>query len=786
VAKVSRKKTLVLLDSHAILHRSFHALPNLTSPDGQPTGALYGFSLILLKIIKELKPDYIAACYDLPEPTFRHLLYKEYKAKRPKLATELALQIKRSKEILSAFEVPVYEISGFEADDLLASIVEKLKDRSDLELVIVSGDLDTLQLVGKNVKVYTMRKGVKETSFYDERAVKKRYGFSPEFLPDFKALVGDPSDNIVGVSGIGEKTAVFLIQKFGPIENIYKILKKNRAKMEKAGIKTRLIKILEQGEEEAYFSKTLATARKDAPINFSLPRSSYTLDPNKKKAIGKIFSKLGFRSLLKRIDDLNSSAFSGKRKEKVKVINGKKAEELKVAFWLLDSRRINPSLDEIVSFFGASSFEKIEEELIAQLRKDRLLKLFFEIEKPLISVLEKMKKRGILLDTSYLKQLSKDYHHRLDELKEKIWQLAGVSFNLNSPKQLSEVLFKKLKINSSGIRKTGQGMFSTSFDELSKIKESHPVVQELFLYRELAKLVSTYIDALPELVDQENRLHTHFHQTGTTTGRLSSSEPNLQNIPTRTEFGKAVRKAFIASPGFSLLSLDYSQMELRVAAFLSGDEKLKAAFLKNEDIHKRVAAEVFNVPLSMVTSEMRRRAKVINFGIIYGMGINSLKKNLGCTKEEAESFCKEYFNDFSGIARYIEKVKTEARKNGYAETIFGRRRYLPEINSSVGFIRREAERMAVNACIQGTATADIIKTAMVKIDQFLEAKKLSKEVKMLLQVHDELLFEVKNDILEKAAILIKAVAESSVLIDVPLLTDVKAGPNWLDLEAVMV
>jgi len=769
---VGKKKTLILIDSHAVLHRAFHALPGFTSPSGEPTGALYGFISMFLKMIKDLKPDYLAACFDLPGPTFRHHFYKEYKAKRPKVTDELSSQIEKSKVVLDAFEVPVYEEPGFEADDVLASIVEQVKDEKDLKVIIVTGDLDALQLVNKKVEVYTMRKGIQDSVLYDTKAVKDRYGFGPEFVTDFKGLMGDPSDNIIGVVGVGEKTAKILIQNFGSLEGVYKQLEKNTTVLEKVGIKPRIIKILKENKEEAFFSRTLAETRRDVPISFSLADSNWDLGFDKSK-IEKLFQEYGFRSLLKRLnlETLEAELPSGSS------ASSNEDKKSKIAYWLLDSRRTNPSVDEVPSLV----------ELEKDIKKDglpgrqaSLSKILYEMEIPLIDILESMEKQGILLDVNYLKKLSKDYHGKLETLENKIWKLSEEQFNINSPKQLAEVLFEKMGISTKGVRRTSLGAFSTRFSELEKIKDRHPIINEIFAYRELAKLTSTYVDNLPSLVDKSQRLHTSFNQTGTTTGRLSSSEPNLQNIPIRTEFGRAVRKAFIVPTGWKMVSFDYSQIELRVAASLSNDLKLREAFLKNQDIHAKVASEVFNVSFDRVTSEMRREAKIINFGIIYGMGINSLKKSLNCKKEEAQAFYEEYFSDFSGMADYIQKVKETTARKGYTETLFGRRRYLPEINSSLEFVRKEAERMAVNAPIQGTA-ADIIKLAMIEISNFLEKRFVGK-IRMLLQVHDELLFEVKDDIIEETVVVIKKQMESINLPNIPLVVGVSVGDNWAELK----
>ena len=717
-----------MLDAHAVLHRAFHALPAFTSSKGEPTGALYGFSAFLLKIIRELKPDYIAACYDLPEPTFRHAAYENYKAKRPKMDDSLAVQINRSRDILGAFRVPIYDAPGFEADDILGTITEKMvKEGRLVKTVIASGDLDTLQLVkNDDVVVYTLRKGIQDTIIYDEKKVIERFGFGPELVPDFKALKGDPSDNIIGIKGIGEKSATELIKKYGAIENIFKKLKED-------GIdaKPRITELLKNGEEEAQFSKTLAEIRKDAPIKFSLDDSAWEKNFGADN-VKKIFNELGFKSLIAR---LPNNELTADKEEK------------------------------------GASVPKTE---IPE-------KLYKEVELPLSKILKEMEEKGILLDINYLKKLSEESHKELDALEKAIWEIAGEEFNINSPKQTGVVLFEKLGLGGAKIKRTATGSYSTNIGELIKLKGKHKIIDEIITHRELAKLVSTYIDALPRLVDENNRLHTDFDSFGTTTGRISSRNPNLQNVPKKSDKGREVRRAFIADKGFKLIAFDYSQVELRVAAILSGDKKLKEIFMKKEDVHASVASEVFNVNHSDVTPEMRRVAKVINFGIIYGMGINALRQNLGCAREEAKKFYEEYFKKFKGVADYIEKIKKSAAENGYTETLFGRKRFFPEINSPVDYIRKEAERMAVNAPIQGTA-ADFIKIAMVRADETLAKNGLKEDARLLLQIHDELLYEIKENIVAKAVPIIVEAMEGVYKGDVPIKVNVEIGDNWGEMR----
>src|SRR3989344_662776 len=624
----TNRKILVLLDAHAILHRAFHALPDFTSPKGEPTGALYGFTAFLIKVIRELKPDYIAAAYDLPKPTFRHIVYEDYKAGRAKMDDSLAKQINRSHDILKAFNVPIYSAEGFEADDVLGTIVDKIKNLpagKQVKIIVASGDMDTLQLVkDDDVVVYTLRKGINETIVYDEKAVIERYGFGPERIVDYKALKGDPSDNIIGVKGIGEKSATELIKKYGGIENIFTKLKEGKVEA-----KPRIIELLKGGEEEAQFSKTLAEIRRDAPINFSLEKVSWK-DGFEKGNVKPVFNEFGFRSLLDRMN--------GEKQDKNE--NKKEAKE-----------------------------EKTEEKKEAKIGATVPDQLMNKVEKPLEKILVEMENRGVRLNADYLKKLSEEKHKELNILEKNIWKLAGGEFNINSPKQVGEVLFVKLGLGGVKPKKTATGAYSTNVAQLMKLKGTHPIVDEIMEHREISKLVSTYIDALPKLADKENRLHTRFDSFGAATGRLSSQNPNLQNIPKKTERGREVRRAFVADRDYKLIDFDYSQIDLRAAAILSGDKNLIEIFQKGGDAHASAAVKVFSVKPEEVTAEMRRKIKVINFGVLYGMGINALRQNLGGTREEAQKFYDEYFKNFSGLKDYIEKTKKFARENGWTETL---------------------------------------------------------------------------------------------------------------------
>lgn len=786
----STTKTLVLLDAHAILHRAYHALPDFSAPSGEPTGALYGVVAMLLKISEELKPDYIVACYDLPEPTYRHTAYKEYKAGRAKTDDELAAQIDRSRDIFKAFNIPIYEHAGFEADDMLGTIVEQTKSMPDLKVTIASGDMDTLQLVEKKrVMVYTLKKGIKDTILYDEATVKERFGFGPELMPDYKGLRGDPSDNIPGVSGIGEKTATELITQFGSIESIYKKLKKSEAPFLAKGIKPRILKILLENEEEAQFSKMLATIRRDAPIKFSLPATEWKTKADG-DAVLSLFSELGFRTLAARVRTLFGLEGEKAADQAAGGVSDTEVKEAAIMLWLIESDRTNPSYDDIIdygrSYFGISDFKEIKEKLKAEVERQNLVRVYTEIELPLMEVVSHMNQAGVCLDTAYLKKLSKTFHTELAKIEARIHKHAGSEFNISSPKQLGEVLYDTLGLKPKNQKKTATGQRSTRESELEKMKDEHPIVADILRYRELSKLLGTYIDNLPKMVGDDGRLRTTFLQTGTTTGRMGSKDPNLQNIPIRSEEGRAVRKGFVAAKGYRLVSIDYSQIDLRMAAILSEDEKLIEIFRKGEDVHQGVASRVFKVAPEDVTKEMRRRAKVINFGILYGMGVNALKGNLGegATRDEAQEFLNAYFNTFTRLAEYLEETKAFARTHGYTETLFGRRRRFPGITSSAPFIRASAERMAINAPVQGTA-ADAVRIAMIEAYRFLKKAGQLDDVRMLLQVHDELVFEVKEELVKtvvpELVKIMESVLENEETHGVPVLVDVAVGENWAEL-----
>lgn len=787
----SKERTLVLLDSHAILHRAYHALPDFTSPSGEPTGALYGVVAMIMKIIEELKPDYIIACFDLPDPTHRHAVFDGYKAGRAKTDDALVAQIIRSRDIFTAFGIPLYEHPGFEADDMLGTIVERTKKEKNLRVIIASGDMDTLQLVDRDrVMVYTLRKGIQDTILYNEDAVRTRFGFGPELIPDYKGLRGDPSDNIPGIKGIGEKSGSELIQNFGAIEAMYKKLKKDETLFLEKGIKKRIIELVKAGEEEAIFSKMLATIRRDAPIDFTMPTRSWH-DAMEGEKVLTLFQELGFRTLTERMKKLLGQ--NGKELGEVKdasMPEDARIERAAMALWLLESDTTNPTYDDIVGWGranGADTFDETEKRLHAAILKEGLAHVLEEIEYPLIPILHAMSRVGVKIDVPYLEGLGKTMHTELTALEKTIHAHAGVEFNINSPKQLGDVLYDTLGLKPKNQKKTATGQRSTRESELEKLIDVHPIVKEILRYRELGKLVGTYVDTIPTMVKEDGRLHTTFLQAGSVTGRMASKDPGIQNIPIRTDEGRAIRRAFVAEEGYTLVSIDYSQIELRIAAILSEDAKLIEIFKNGEDVHRGVASRVFHVAPENVTADMRRRAKVINFGILYGMGVNALRTNLGegTSREEAQEFLNAYFNTFTRLAEYLEETKEFARKHGYTLTHFGRKRHFPGINSSLPFMRAQAERMALNAPIQGTS-ADITRIAMVRIAEYLAREGKENDIRMLIQVHDELVFEIRDALVDREVPVLASLMESVMDVKetkgVPILVEAKRGRNWEEME----
>jgi len=757
MAKDSEVKTLVLVDGHALVHRAYHALPPLSTGQGELVNAVFGFTSILLKVLKDLQPDYIAATFDLAAPTFRHEEFAEYKATRVKAPDELYAQIKRVKDVLAAFNIPVFEKEGFEADDVIGTLAKQASRK--VKVLIVTGDLDTLQLVNDKVNIFTLKKGIKDTVVYDAAAVRERFGgLAPEQMNDYKGLKGDPSDNIPGVPGVGEKTAIELLKEYKSLENLYKQIEKTKTPAKN----TKLFDKLLEFKEQAFFSKYLATIKQDVPIKLDLA-AAQTQDFDKQKVIA-LFKELGFFSLVSRLPG---------EAEKPAV---EKKETGKEPLTLFDNEaRVENKTEKDAS-------REIAERIEQALSQGILSKKIYETEKALAPIILAMQQNGIKIDVSYLKKLSGEFGNKLKELESKIYKLSGVQFNINSPQQLSDILFNKLNLQIKGLKKTPGKVISTAASELNKLRGEHEIVDLILEYRELAKLKNTYIDALPELVDDRSRLHTTFDQLGTTTGRLSSKNPNLQNIPNKTDLGREIRRAFVAESGFKLLSADYSQIELRVVAHLAKDKEMIAAFKSGKDIHSATAAEILNIDADKVPAEARRLAKVLNFGVIYGMGSHGFSQAAGVEVARAKEFIKKYFTEFSGVANYLENSKKQAAQNGFVQTLFGRKRCIPQINSSAWNLRQGAERMAVNMPVQGTA-ADLLKMAMVRL---ANSQWLRENSKMLLQVHDELVFEVTDDKVKKSALEIKNIMENAYQLSVPIIVDLKVGDNWGEMNNLII
>ncbi|PJE64230.1 MAG: DNA polymerase I [Candidatus Ryanbacteria bacterium CG10_big_fil_rev_8_21_14_0_10_43_42] len=869
------RKLLILLDTHALIYRAFHALPPLTSPAGKPVGAVYGVANIVLKMLKEYKPDYIAAAFDRAEPTFRHDAYDGYKAQREEAPDDLIAQFGTTRELMDAFHISTYDVPGFEADDMIGTIVTRvLKDTDDVDILIISGDADLLQLADEDrVRIYRQgNKNVSDTTL-NAAGVREKYGFGPEHIADYKGLKGDSSDNIKGVPGIGDKTATALIMEFGSIENIYKALSRKDAYP--ALFKPRVVRALEEYKEDAFFSRDLARLHTEAPISFDLEKTycprfdtehAYTFLeqqgfrsllarlPNEngkkeevledkstkhnvhqctkdteemfiksvsnmpivgwlpdedrtgvligdKKMIWHISAKECFR-MKKMIRDLFSDAakkhIAHEAKDLIHILHAAGvdyvafAHDTGIAAWVLDPIERDLTINALADMYlgvelkayeeGVLYLEDITKKQEQNLIADKVDNVFYTIELPLIPVLARMEETGIALDTKELAVFSRRLEKRITEREKTIYALAGEEFNINSPKQLSEILFDTIGIMPERMKKTEGGARSTRASELVKMKDMHPIIDEILSYREEAKLKSTYVDVLPVLVHKDTgRIHATFNQTGTVTGRLSSQDPNLQNIPIRTPLGQEIRRSFVASPGYVFIACDYSQIELRLVASLSGDEKMITAFKNGEDIHTRTAAAVHAVSLKEVTSSMRRAAKVINFGILYGMGAVSLAENLGITRKEADVFIKAYFAEFPRIKEYMNELKEQAEEEGYVETLFGRRRYFRNMASLGWQARREAERMAINAPIQGSE-ADIMKIAMIQIAEKLKKEQSNNTVRLLIQVHDELLFEIKEDLADHYAKKIASIMESVCTLAVPLTVDSKRGKNWYELS----
>ena len=888
---MNNRKKYILVDGHFLLYRAFYALPQLTTTQGQVVNAVYGFTMILIRLLEEEKPEYMTITFDTPVPTFRHKEFKEYKAHRKKMPDELINQIPLIREIINNYNIAICLKEGYEADDVIGTLAKEAEKRN-CDTIIVTGDKDAFQLISSHTKIMTTIKGVTEVKIYDEENIRKKYGVGPDKIVDILALKGDASDNIPGVPGIGEKTALALIKEFGSLENILN----NPDKISKKSLREQIKKY----EDQINMSKKLATIVREVPMEYDFDSFKVKL-PNYEE-LWKIFKKLEFKNLLKKIapkinhektklkfnlidteeklegltnkiierkyfsfylvtsSDNNILAnilgialsfkdnenyyvplFSLNLLENSKCLPlelvlsklrpcfenkgiSKISHHLKFNFLLLHRHKIelernnfdimiaayllNPSSEnynlrnlfwEYLKYFknedkeikkaaimstsiedaceNAQNILKLKDILEEKMKEKKLISLFKKIEIPLVKVLGEMEINGIKVNIDFLKKVAQQVNFRLGELKKTIYNLSGTEFNLNSPKQLSVVLFERLKLPV--IKKTKTG-YSTNAEVLNILAPQHKVVSFILEYRELDKLKNTYIDKLPLLVNSKTRrIHTSFHQTVTSTGRLSSSEPNLQNIPVRTEMGREIRKAFITEEGFVLLSADYSQIELRILAHLSQDESLLNAFKNDEDIHAHTASEIFGVDQNIISKQMRRMAKVINFGIIYGMSSYGLARNLGIGREEAEKYINNYFYRYQGVKKYIEREKEEARKKDYVITLLNRRRYLEGINSKDKNIREFNERIAINAPIQGSA-ADLIKLAMIKINEAFKREHFTS--RLLLQIHDELIFEIYQPELEKAKDIVKDIMEHSLKLSVPIKVNLKTGINWAEVS----
>ena len=750
-------KRLIIIDSNSLLHRAFHALPLLKTRKGEIVNACYGFSLLLLKGIDVFQPDFVAAAFDSIGPTFRHLKFKEYKATRKKAPDELYLQIPKIKEILSTFKIPIFELKGFEADDLIGTIVSQAEHQAkeesiSLEIIILTSDLDMLQLIDNQTKVYALKRGIKEAVLYDERLFEKEYSdIKPSQFIQIKALKGDASDNIPGVPGIGEKTAIDLIKKFGDLDHLYQAITVEERGKEQKILKPRIRELLKKYKDQAFFSKELSTIKRDVALDFNLNRCSFgNYDKNE---VVKIFNELEFFALAKKIMPAKeSSQVKGQ-----KTILSLKEEEKK------EENLVSAQIDKLFQQGVFSS--KV-----------------YQTEKKLIPVIKEMEETGIKINLKKIRELSDDLQQQITKIKGEIFKKIGREINLNSPKQLSDFLFNELKMPTTKIKKNKNGSFSTNAQELEKISAENPLISQILQYRELTKLKSGFVEALIKAVDKKDgRIHPHFNQLGAETGRIICSSPNLQNIPQKGETAQKIRQCFEAQKGYKLISFDYSQIELKIIAFLAKDEKMLNFFKQGKDVHKLTASAIFLLPEEKITYKQRQLAKTLNYAIIYGVSVHRLAEIANLSFLQAKEFMSRYFAQFKGIREFIDESIQQARENGYAETLFGRKRFLPEINSIDKRVKSHAERVAVNMRIQGTAS-DIIKMAMVEI---WERGILTGELRLLLQIHDELLFEIKQEKAEKSSLEIKKIMENVVDFGIPLAVKIKQGYTWRDLEDML-
>ena len=865
-------KKLLILDSNSILNRAFYGVRYLSAKDGTPTNAIYGFLNILLKLIKEQEPDYICAAFDVKAPTFRHKQYEGYKAQRKPMPEGLAAQMPLAKDVLRAMGVTILEKEGYEADDIIGTVA-RLCEESEISCFIATGDKDDLQLASDKTKVIltVTKSGYNETIIYDDKAVKEKYHVTPTEFIDVKALMGDPSDNIPGVKGVGEKTAMSLIEKHHSIEYIYE-------NIDDIGLKGTMLQKMKDGREMAFMSKELATINRNTPIEFNAEKCVFDGFENNGE-LYEILKRLELNSIIKKLDlsgvdnvkenedifkdfsyqvgdknmisgdkvtvvldfdgDNISSAAVGAGnnavvlneqddikelleddsiakvmfdvKEAIVKLNGRIdikniSDDTAIAAYLVDPAKNEYTIEKLASEYFGTVIEKPEvkqlsllddvetdrseylakcavalgvlnERIGDKIKENGQEKLYQEVELPLVTVLAHLEINGFLVDDNQLKEFADKLGEKIDALTNEIYMLAGEEFNINSPKQLGVILFEKLELKPVKKTKTG---YATNADVLEKLRDKHPIVNFIMEYRQLAKLKSTYCDGLRAVVNPNtHRIHSVFTQTVTVTGRLSSTEPNLQNIPTRTELGREIRKMFVAKDGYVLVDADYSQIELRVLAHIANDETMINAFRNNEDIHAVTASQVLGIPLEDVTKEQRSSAKAVNFGIVYGIGEFSLAQDLHISVKEAKAYIESYLEKYHGVRNYMESIKEQAKKDGYVKTMLNRIRYIPELKSPNYNIRQFGERVALNTPIQGTA-ADIIKLAMVRVDNRLINEGLKS--KLILQVHDELIVEAHKDEVDKVKQILSEEMQSAMELNVPLKVDMSTGHSWYDAK----
>ena len=835
---------LMILDGNSIINRAYYGVRPLTTRDGQYTHAIFGFLNILEKMRQEERPDALCVAFDLPGKTFRHIRYDQYKATRHGMPDELAQQMPVMKQVLSAMNIPMYACEGWEADDVVGT-VGRICGESGWDCVIVTGDRDDLQLIDGHVAIkYVSTKGGKTTTtLYDTAQFEAEYGFPPARLVDFKALMGDSSDNIPGVPGVGQKTATDLLQQFGSLESLYAHLDE---------VKESVRKKLVAGRDLAALSYELATIQKDAPIVFR-PEDNLVQEPDR-QALYELFLKLEFLKLIDRyglrdaprtgtntpeavvrqqMDALPpvgtpcAVAFDAemtkiavateagvccvpvdthrlqveqlladgtpKACHDLRPLLGKLMQQqitaggfcfdTALAGYLLNPSEGSYSLQKLsVAYLGQSPEPGLAEEAAAVfalhktlaplLAEQGMQQLYEQVELPLCRVLAEMTRLGVAVDRPALEAFGKMLSERILVVEQQIYALAGQQFNINSPKQLGEILFEQLQLPSGKKTKTG---WSTSAEVLERLKHWHPIIPQILEYRMLTKLNSTYAEGLLKVIAGDGRIHTTFQNTVTATGRLSSTDPNLQNIPVRTALGSELRKMFVARPGWVLVDADYSQIELRVLAHIADDEIMQKAFIEGEDIHRVTASQVFGIPPEQVTAEMRRHAKAVNFGIVYGISEFSLAEDIGVTRAEAKAYIQSYLNKYHGVRTYMHAIVEQARRDGYVTTLMGRRRYLPELKSSNYNIRSGAERIALNTPIQGTA-ADIIKVAMVRVQRVLADQAL--QAKLVLQIHDELIVECPEQEAEQVQRIVREQMEQVIQLRVPLVAEAKVGRTW--------